>query len=57
MEQQRYRDGKIDVSGYLEPILGVEIGRYHAAISYMNQNLVAQSGSGITISLGFRFGN
>ena len=57
MEQQRYRDGKIDVSGYLEPILGVEFGRYHAAISYMNQNLVAQSGNGITVSLGFRFGN
>ena len=36
--------------------VGVEFGRYHAAISYMNQNLVAQTGSGITISLGFRFG-
>lgn len=56
MAQQRYRDGKIDVSGYLEPILGVEFGRYHAAISYMNQNLVAQTGNGVTVSLGFRFG-
>ncbi len=50
------RNGKIETSGYLEPIIGVEFGRYHASISYMNQNLVAQTANGITISFGFRFG-
>lgn len=56
LSEPRYRNGKIETSGYLEPIFGVEVGRYHASISYMNQNLVAQTSSGITISLGFRFG-
>ncbi len=56
LSELRYRNGKIENSGYLEPIIGVEVGRYHAAVSYMNQNLVAQTGNGVTISLGFRFG-
>ena len=56
MAQRRYRDGKVDNSGYLEPIFGVEFGRYHASISYMNQNVFAQTSDGVTISLGFRFG-
>ena len=56
MAQSRYRNGKIENSGYLEPIIGVEFGRYHASISYVNQNILAQTPDGITISLGFRFG-